>query len=118
MTYVDGFVVPLPKKNLRAYLAMAKWGKAMWMKHGALQFFECVGDDLKQHPGCGDFRRMAKLKPAETAFFSFIVYKSKAHRAAVNKRVMKEMASVPMPKKFPFDPKRMAMGGFKTVVQG
>jgi len=118
MAYVDGFVIPLPKKNVKAYTKMAQWGKRMWMKHGALQYFECVGDDFKTMPGCGSFRTLAKLKTGETAFFSFIIYKSKAHRDAVNKRVMKAMSKEKMPKDMPFNPKRMAMGGFKTVVEG
>ena len=117
MTYVDGYVIPVPKKNLKAYTAMARWGKKMWMKHGALQYFECLADDLETMPGCGDFSGLAKLKKGETLFFSFIVYKSKAQRNAVNKKVMKEMMSQPMPK-MPFDMKRMAHGGFKAVVEG
>lgn len=118
MTYVDGFVIPAPKKKTAAYKKMATWGKKIWMKHGALHYFECVADDLKTMPGCGDFKKMAGLKSTETVWFSFIVYKSKAHRNAVNKKVMAEMQKVGMPKDMPFDPKRMAFGGFKTVVQG
>ncbi len=118
MTYVDGFVIAVKRKNIKAYAKMARWGRKTWMKHGALQYFECVGDDLKQMPGCGDFRSFARLKPDETAFFSFIIYKSKAQRDAVNKRVMKEMHKSPMPKRMPFDPKRMAYGGFRTLVEG
>jgi uncharacterized protein YbaA (DUF1428 family) len=117
MTYVDGFVIPVPEANIAAYKKLATWGRKVWMKHGALQYFECVGDDLNQMPGCGDFKKMAKLKPGETIFFSFIIYKSKAHRNAVNKRVMASMANMD-PKKMPFDVKRMAFGGFKTLVQG
>jgi uncharacterized protein YbaA (DUF1428 family) len=118
MTYVDGFVIPVPKKQVVAYKKMADWGKKLWMKHGALQYFECAGDDLGGMPGCGSFKSMAGLKPTETVFFSFIVYKSKAHRDAVNKKVMAEMQKQPMPKKMPFDLKRMAYGGFRTLVQG
>ena len=117
MSYVDGYVIPVPKKNVKAYTAMARWGKKVWMKHGALQYFECLADDLKTMPGCGDFSGFAKLKKGETLFFSFVVYKSKAHRNAVNKKVMKEMMSQPMPK-MPFDMKRMVHGGFKAVVEG
>lgn len=119
MTYVDGFVIPAPKKTVAAYKKMATWGKKVWMKHGALQYFECVADDLDNNmPGCGDFKKMAKLKSNETLWFSFIVYKNRAHRNAVNKKVMAEMAKHGMPKKMPFDMKRMAFGGFKTVVEG
>src|SRR5687768_12056304 len=112
MTYVDGFVIPLKKSQLKDYVKMAKWGKRMWMKHGALQYFECLGDNLKPMPKCGDFKKMAKLKPSETLFFSFIVYKNKAHQKAVNKKVMDEMKTQPMPKEMPFDMKRMAYGAF------
>jgi uncharacterized protein YbaA (DUF1428 family) len=122
MSYVDGFVIPVAKKDVAAYKKMATWGKKMWMKHGALQYFECAGDDLNSMPGCGDFKAMAGLKPTETVFFSFIVYKSKAHRDAVNKKVMAEMQqqekAKKTPLKMPFDTKRMAYGGFKTLVQG
>jgi uncharacterized protein YbaA (DUF1428 family) len=118
MTYVDGFVIPVPKSKIAAYKKMAALGKKIWMKHGALQYFECAGDDLAGMPECGNFKTMAGLKPSETAFFSFIVFKSKAHRNAVNKKVMAEMTTQPMPKSMPFDVKRMAYGGFKTVIQG
>jgi uncharacterized protein YbaA (DUF1428 family) len=118
MTYVDGFVIPVPKSKVKAYTKMAQWGKKVWMKHGALQYFECVGNDMKAMPGCGDFKKMAKLKPNETVFFSFIIFKSRAHRDAVNKKVMAEMSKEPMPKDMPFDAKRMAYAGFKTVVEG
>jgi uncharacterized protein YbaA (DUF1428 family) len=118
MTYVDGFVIPVSKKNIKAYVKMAQWGRRMWMKHGALQYFECVGDDLRAMPGCGNFRALAKLKPNETAFFSFIIYKSKAHRNAVNKKVMNSMGNETMAKNMPFNPKRMMYGGFKTLVEG
>ena len=117
-TYVDGFVIPIPRKNLAAYKKMALGGRKVWMKHGALQYFECMADDLKAMPGCGDFKKMVKLKPGETLWYSFVIYKSRAHRDAVNKKVMKEMQSFKMPKVMPFDMKRMAHGGFRVVVQG
>lgn len=124
MTYVDGFVLVVPKKNKVAYKKMATEGAKMWKKFGALQYFECVGDDL--HPK-GDpnmkiltFPEMAKPKSDETVWFSFIIYKSKKHRDSVNKKVMKEMGKN-MEKhqnmKMPFDMKKMAYGGFKTIVQ-
>ena len=119
MTYVDGFVIPAPKRKMAAYKKLATWGKKIWMKHGALQYFECVADDLEVMPGCGGgFTRMVELQPGETLWFSFIVYRSKAHRNAVNKKVMQEMERHKMPKVMPFDMKRMAHGGFKTIVQG
>ena len=108
--YVDGFVIPFPKKNLSAYRALAKLGARVWRKHGALDYFECIGDDLKIK-GMTSFPRLAKTKPGETVAFSFIVYKSKAHRDKVNKKVMadKQLQAV-MGKKMPFDMKRMAYG--------
>ena len=118
MTYIDGFVIPAPKNKIAAYKKLATWGKKEWMKHGALQYFECVADDLKTMPGCGDFNKMVKLKKGETLWYSFIIYKNKAHRDAVNKKVMEEMKKYKMPKKMPFDLKRMAHGGFKAVVEG
>jgi len=117
MRYVDGYVLPVLKKNLKAYARLARLGEKMWRKHGALDYKECVGDDLK--PGWGmPFPRMMKLKAGETVVFSYIVYKSRAHRDLVNKKVMQEMAKnkkMPQPKDMPFDMKRMACGGFKVL---
>jgi len=119
MTYVDGYVIPAPKSKISAYKKMATWGKRMWMKHGALQYFECVADDIEVKPGCGrGFKKMVKLKSSETVWYSFIVYRNRAHRNAVNKKVMAEISKSKMPKSMPFDMKRMASGGFKTMVQG
>ncbi len=119
MTYVDGYVIPTSKSKIAAYKKMATWGKRMWMKHGALQYFECVADDIEPMPGCGGgFKKLVKLKPSETVWYSFIVYRNKAHRNAVNKKVMQEMSKHTMPKSMPFDLKRMVNGGFKTMVQG
>ena len=119
MSYVDGYVIPVQKKDVKAYVKMALWGRKTWMKAGALQYFECVGHDLKIQPGCGvSFKKLAKLKPTETVFFSFIIYRNKAHRDAVNKKVFAEMSKGEMPAKMPFDMKRMTFGGFKTLVQG
>ena len=116
MRYVDGFVLPVPKKNLRAYRGMARMGARLWMKHGAVDYMECAGDDL--HPSFGlAFPKLAKAKSGETVFFSFIVYKSRAHRDRVNAAVMKDPAMGKMPKKMPFDIKRMAYGGFKVLVE-
>ena len=117
MSYVDGFVIPVPKKKVAAYKKMAQMGKRMWMKAGALEYFECVADDLNVMPGMGDFKKLTKLKSGETVFFSFIVYKNKAQRNAINKKIMADMANGPMPE-MPFDMKRFAMGGFKTLVEG
>ena len=110
--YVDGFVIPIKRKNLKAYKQMAEMGCRAWMKHGALNYYETYVDDFVKH-GLG-FKKMCKLKSGETAIFAFIVYKSKAHRNQVNKKVMKEMSG-PMPE-MPFDMKRFAMAGCKAIV--
>ncbi len=115
MRYVDGYVLPVPKKNLKSYTRMARLGKKMWMKHGALDYKECVGDDLKTKWGI-PFPRMMKLKPGETVVFSFIVFKSRAHRDRVNAKVMKEMEGMGEPKDMPFDFRRMVYGGFEVLV--
>ena len=116
MSYVDGFVIPIPKKNLKAYARMAKDGAKTWMKHGALDYKECVGDDLQSKWGM-PFTKLLKLKPGETAVFSYIVFKSRAHRDRVNAKVLKEMEKTGPPKEMPFDMKRMVYGGFKTLVE-
>jgi uncharacterized protein YbaA (DUF1428 family) len=116
MRYVDGYVLPVPKKNLKAYLRMARMGEKIWRKHGALDYKECVGDDLKTKWGT-PFPRMMKLKPGETVVFSYIVFKSRAHRDRVNAKVMKEMEKMGEPKDMPFDVKRMVYGGFKVLVE-
>ena len=115
MPYVDGFVLPVPKKSLKSYKRMARLGEKIWLKHGALDYKECVGDDLKVKWG-SPFPRLMKLKPSETAVFSYIVFKSRAHRDLVNKKVMREMEKMPQPKDMPFDMKRMVYGGFKVLV--
>lgn len=111
--YVDGYVIPIKKKNLAAYKKLAKWGCKMWMKHGALSYYETYVEEFNNH-GQG-FKKMFKLKAGETAIFAYVVYKSKAHRNQVNKKVMSEMTG-PMPK-MPFDMKRFAMGGCKVLVR-
>jgi uncharacterized protein YbaA (DUF1428 family) len=115
MRYVDGYVLPVPKKNVKAYLRMARMGKEAWLKHGALDYKECVGDDLEVKWGT-PFARMLKLKRGETVVFSYVVYKSRAHRDRVNAKVMKDMAAMGAPKDMPFDLKRMVYGGFKVLV--
>jgi len=115
MRYVDGYVLPVPKKKLKAYVRMAQMGEEVWRKHGALDYKECIGDDLKTKWG-STFSRMMKLKPGETVVFSYVVFKSRAHRDRVNAKVMKEMAKAGMPKDMPFDVKRMVYGGFKISV--
>lgn len=120
--YVDGFVLPVPKKNIPSYRKMAEGGKKVWLKHGALEYIEAVGDDLNpKSMGVKffTFLKLAKTKPGETVVFSFIVYKSRAHRDQVNAKVMKEMMSDPKNKDMamPFDVKRMAYGGFQAIVE-
>ena len=115
MKYVDGYVLPVPKKNLQAYRHMAQMAGKVWRKHGALNYKECVGDDLKTQWGT-PFPRMMKLKPGEVVVFSYIVFKSRAHRDRVNAKVMKEMEKMCESKDMPFDVKRMVYGGFKTLV--
>ena len=116
MSYVDGFVIPVQKNKLKKYWPMARIGKKAWMKHGALDYKECVGNDLKNAWGAA-FTKMMRLKPGETVVFSYIVFKSKAHRDSINKKVMKGMADMCSPKDVPFDVKRMVYGGFKTIVE-
>jgi uncharacterized protein YbaA (DUF1428 family) len=115
--YVDGFVVPVPRKNLETYRKMARKAGRVWREHGALEYIECVGDDVK--PGKStSFPQAVKLKAGEVVVFSWIVYKSRAHRDAVNKKVMKDprLAKMMDSKSMPFDVKRMAYGGFKVKV--
>lgn len=113
--YVDGFVLPVPKRNIAAYRRMAQQAGKVWRKYGALDYKECVGDDLKVKCGM-PFPRGIRSKPGETVVFAYIVYKSRAHRDQVNKKVMKDPGMQEMPKKIPFDVKRMIWGGFKIIV--
>lgn len=115
--YVDGFVLPMPKKNLKAYLEMARLGAKVWRDHGAVEYLECVGDDLKVKFG-KTFPRGIGLKSGETVVFSWIVFKSRAHRDRVNAKVMKDprLAKMMESKAMPFDVKRMMYGGFKVLV--
>jgi uncharacterized protein YbaA (DUF1428 family) len=117
MRYIDGFVIPVPRTNLVAYLRMSRKAGKVWREHGALEYREAVGDDLRVKFGT-PFPRLVKGKRGETTFFSWIVYRSRVHRDRVNARVMKDpritgmMGSTSMP----FDPKRMSYGGFKVLV--
>jgi len=117
MRYVDGYVLPVPNKNLAAYRRMAEKAGKIWREHGALEYRECAGDDLKTKFGV-PFPRLAKAKPGETVVFSWIVFKSRAHRDRVNAKVMKDPRIMAMgnPEAMPFDVKRMAYGGFKILV--
>jgi uncharacterized protein YbaA (DUF1428 family) len=116
MRYVDGFVLPVPKRNLGAYARIARKAGRIWREHGALEYRECVGDDLNVKFGI-PFPRRIKLKRGETVVFSWIVYRSRAHRDRVNARVMKDPRLDMDVKSMPFDCKRMVCGGFKVLVQ-
>jgi len=117
MRYVDGFVLPVPKKNLRSYARMARKAGKIWREYGALDYKEYSGDDVDVKIGV-PFPRMIKLKPGETVVFSYIVYKSRAHRDRVNAKVMNDPRIKDMcdPEDMPFDVKRMMYGGFKVLV--
>jgi uncharacterized protein YbaA (DUF1428 family) len=117
MRYVDGFVIPIPKRNLPAYRRMARLAGKVWREHGALEYRECTGDDLKVQMGI-PFPRLSRAKPGETVLFSWIVYKSRTHRDRVNARVMKDprLAAMMAGKAMPFNPRRMSYGGFKVLV--
>ena len=117
MRYVDGFVIPVPRKNVPAYRRMAAKAGRLWRAPGALKYRECVGDDLKVKIGM-PFPRMVKLKSGQTVVFSWILYKSRAHRDRVNAKVMKDPRIKAMfdEKSMPFDVKRMAYGGFTVMI--
>jgi uncharacterized protein YbaA (DUF1428 family) len=117
MQYVDGFIVPVPKKNLKAYRAMARKAGKVWREHGALDYRECVAEDVKVGK-LTSFPRSVKMKPNETVVFSWITYKSRKHRDSVNAKVMKDprLANMMDPKAMPFDAKRMIYGGFDVFV--
>ena len=115
--YVDGFVIPIKKKNVAAYKKMATLGKKVWMKYGALEYYECVGDDLESQWGL-PFSKLLTLKKDETVIFAFVVYKSKGDRNRINKLVQADPA-MNDPKwlaKMPFDMKTMTTGMFKVIV--
>ena len=117
MAYVDGYVVPVPKKKVGAYRRIALKAGKIWREHGALEVLEAVADDVK--PGKHtSFPQSVKLKPSETVVFSYIIYKSRKDRDRVNRKVMKDkrLESMMKPDNIPFDPKRMFWGGFKSIV--
>ena len=122
--YVDGFVLVIPDNKVAEYTKMAEDGRNSWMKHGALSYFECKGDDLKtQEMGGGkpiEFTKLANSGSGENVWFSFIVFESKKHRDEVNKKVMEEMNEKYKDADFsmPFDMQRFAYGGFEVVVEG
>ena len=115
--YVDAFVVPIPKKNVAAYKKMAELGRKVWMEHGALDYKECIAEDMTA-PWAMTFPKGIKARSSETVVFSWIVYKSRKHRDGVNKAVMKDprLTAGMDQKKMPFDVKRMLYGGFEVLV--
>jgi len=119
MAYVDGFLLPIPSKNLKEYKKMSLKAGKIWKEHGALDYKECVGDDL-QVKGMTSFSKSAGKKARESVVFAYIVYRSKKHRDSVNAKVMQdpriEALCPAKGKKMPFDVKRMAYGGFKVIV--
>jgi len=116
MRYVDGYVLPVPRKNLQAYARIARKAGKIWREHGALEFRECAGDDLDVK-GMVSFPRRIKLMRGETVVFSWIVFKSRAHRDRVNAKAMKDPRLSGMdPTSMPFDCKRIVYGGFKLLV--
>ena len=116
MAYVDGFVLVVAKKDIAAYRKMARLGAKVWREHGALDYVECVGDDLGTKYG-RPFPKLAKAGPRDTVVFAWIVYASKAARDRINKKVMQDPRMKPM-NPMPFDMKKLSMGGFKVLVQG
>ncbi len=117
MSYVDGFIVPVPSKNLVAYKKMSRLMGKIWREYGALEFRECIADDVK--PGkYTSFPQSVKLKPGEVVMFSWIVYKSRKQRDSINAKAMQDprLAKIMDPTKMPFDGKRMFWGGFKVMI--
>jgi uncharacterized protein YbaA (DUF1428 family) len=116
MPYVDGYIVPVPKKNIEAYRRLARLAGRVWREHGAIDFKECLADDVKMGKRTS-FPRSVKQKPGETVVFSWITYKSRAHRDRVNAKVMKDNRLAKMMEGTPvFDAKRLIFGGFKVIV--
>lgn len=116
--YVDGFVIPIKKSNIKHYKKLAALGRKIWMEHGAIDYYECIGDDWPKGIGL-PFPKLCKLKAGETIAFAFIIFKSKAERNRINAKVMKDPRmdmSAEQMKKMPFDMKRFSMGGFKVLI--
>ena len=114
--YVDGYVLPIPKRKIAAYKKLAQKASKIWRQHGALEYVECAGEDLKAKWGV-PFPRRFHAKPGETVVFAYIVFKSRAHRDRVNAKVMKDKRMNSMiTEAMPFEPKRMTYGGFQTIV--
>ncbi|HSA54583.1 MAG TPA: DUF1428 domain-containing protein [Gemmatimonadaceae bacterium] len=117
--YVDGFLIPIPKKNVKRYQSIARAAGRIWREYGALEYVECVGDDVSMKGSPASFPRRVRAKPNEAVVFSWIVYRSKAHRDRVNKKIMKDPRILKMMERQenPFDPKKMSYGGFEVLVE-
>lgn len=117
MSYLDGYVLPLPRKHIKAYRRIASKAGRIWKEHGALDYKECIGEDLKIK-GMVPFTKFGKAKAGETVVFAYVLFKSRKHRDAVNAKVMKDprLQAICDPENMPFDVKRMAYGGFKVIV--
>jgi uncharacterized protein YbaA (DUF1428 family) len=118
MAYADGFVIPVPRRKIKEYIRISRKAGKVWRELGALDYKECVGDDLKLKGHPASFLRLVKPKPGEAIVFSWILYKSRAHRDRVNKKVMSDprIANMMDPKDSPFDMRRMVYGGFRVIV--
>jgi len=118
MSYVDGFLLSIPKRKLAVYRRIARLAGKVWLEHGALEYLECAGDDLKVK-GCPSMIKAARTRSGELPFFSYIVYRSRRHRDAVNRKVMEDprIRTMMAPGAMPFDLSRMYYGGFKAVVE-
>lgn len=119
MTYVDGYVLAVPEKNLKAYKALAEKASNIWKKHGALEYKECVADDVEDKGFCIPFPQSFKVLEGETIIFAYIVFNSREHRDAVNAKVHSDpdLMKICDPQNMPFDCKRMSYGGFKAIVE-
>lgn len=119
MSYVDGFVLAVPEGRIEEYKTMAKKAGAVWKEHGALEYKECVQEDMTDYGHCSTFPKMYNPKPGELIIFAFIVYQSREHRDEVNAKVMNDPRLKDMcdENNMPFDPMRMAYGGFKAIVE-
>lgn len=117
MSFVDGFVLPVPSDKIDEYRALAEKAGKIWIEHGALEYKECIGEDLEDKGFCTTFPKMAETNDGETIVFAYIVYNSREHRDEVNAKVMADPRMKDEGEKMPFDCKRMAYGGFKTLVE-
>lgn len=113
--YVDCYIIPIKNKNLKAYVKMAKLGCKLWIEHGALDYYECIGDDLNVKWGL-PFPKLCNLKKDETLIFAYVIFKSKKHRNSVNTKVHSDPRMKMDGVQMPFDMKRFTIGGFKTLV--